>query len=111
METPADRLRHARIEAGFQKASDAIKRFGWTEQTYYSHENGRRSFHDDAPEYAWAFKVSLEWLLTGKGAKPDAELNEFIDDFKSLGSADRRTVAQMVRSLRASREQGPGQSE
>lgn len=64
-----DRLRQARIEAGFKSAAEAAKRFGWTPSTYSSHENGQTPDikPDKAREYARAFKVSFAWLLTGEG--------------------------------------------
>jgi phage repressor protein C with HTH and peptisase S24 domain len=63
-----DRLRQARINAGFETASDAATRFGWVESTYRSHENGQRGIKaNDANKYARAFRVTNEWLLLGLG--------------------------------------------
>jgi transcriptional regulator with XRE-family HTH domain len=63
-----ERLRQARQNAGFAHASDAAKRFGWAAPTYSSHENGHRGLTPDVIEtYAAAFRVPVEWLLSGQG--------------------------------------------
>ncbi len=63
----SDRLRDARISKGFEKASDAAERFGWTYSTYAGHENGHRGIKPpDLQKYARAFGVTVEWLMTGK---------------------------------------------
>lgn len=63
-----DRLRQARIEAGFSSAMGAAKRFGWSPSTYAAHENGQNRFDEKAArKYADAFKTSAAWLLTGEG--------------------------------------------
>lgn len=68
------RLRQARANAGFENATEAAKRFGWTISTYLGHENGSRGFKiDSAREYARAFKVSPEWLMFGGPEGPAAD--------------------------------------
>lgn len=62
-----DRLRQARERAGFESASAASRRFGWTHSTYASHENGQTPVPVKAAEkYAKAFRVSPAWILTGE---------------------------------------------
>lgn len=64
----AQRLRSARIAAGFTSASAAARRLNISVPTYLAHENGGRAFSvEDAKLYARRFGVSLEWLLTGEG--------------------------------------------
>lgn len=64
----ADRLRRARVAAGFDQMVDAARRLGVNPNTYAQHENGIRGFrHPTAEQYARAFAVDLTWLLTGKG--------------------------------------------
>lgn len=66
-----ERLRQARENAGFATASEAARRFNWTDSTYRHHENGTREFRrPTAEDYAKAFRVPVEWLLFGKG-EPD----------------------------------------
>lgn len=63
-----ERLRHAREQAGFESASAAADRFRWTESTYRAHENGNRGIPKRKAEiYARAFRVSVEWLILGRG--------------------------------------------
>src|ERR1700741_387441 len=63
-----DRLRQARIAAGFEPASEAAARFGWNENTYKSNENGNAPFSfRKAKEYAEAFGVRAEWLYDETG--------------------------------------------
>lgn len=68
---PHERLRRARIEAGFESAVDAARAYGWNEATYRSHENGIRGLlKEPAERYARAFKKPVEWLLFGKNQRP-----------------------------------------
>lgn len=63
-----ERLRQARIDAGWTEAAEAARRFGWNLSTYRAHENGQNPIpRTRAPEYARAFRVSPEWLLLGTG--------------------------------------------
>lgn len=64
-----DRLRRARIEAGFSGPDEAATRFGWNRNTYKSNENGNAPFSfKKAKDYAEAFGVRPEWLYDGTGA-------------------------------------------
>lgn len=82
MSTPNERLREARIKAGYDTAREAAAALGVSESTYMGHENGYRGFPAKrAPAYARKFKVSEEWLLYGKGEAandpiPSAEVLE-----------------------------------
>lgn len=68
VETPNERLKRARIEAGFETAVLAAAALGVPASTYIGHENGLRGFPAKrAQSYARRFKVSEEWLLYGKG--------------------------------------------
>jgi transcriptional regulator with XRE-family HTH domain len=69
MDSISDRLRAARIKAGYETSSDAARAFGWTISTYAGHENGSRGIRENAARrYAAAFNVSVEWLSYGTGA-------------------------------------------
>lgn len=63
-----ERLQKARAEAGYTDATAAAEAMGVKVPTYYGHENGSRGIGRAARRYAEFFHVSLEWLLTGKGA-------------------------------------------
>ena len=68
MQTPGDRLRWARDNAGFETATDAARAFDWPVSTYLGHENGDRiPSRAKAKRYGVAFKVRWEWILEGEG--------------------------------------------
>lgn len=62
-----ERLRLARTKAGYTEASLAAEAMGVAKATYTHHENGHRDFAKRADQYARFFRVSLDWLMTGKG--------------------------------------------
>ena len=73
MNTPAERLQKARMDAGFSKASEAVERYNWVAASYYAHENGRRGITaETAKKYAYAFGVEVDWLLDGS-SQPSQE--------------------------------------
>jgi len=67
LEAPHQRLRFAREQAGFARASDAARAMGIGEPTYLGHENGSRGLSRAAARYARFFRVSLDWLIGGQG--------------------------------------------
>ncbi|WP_420133976.1 S24 family peptidase [Rhodopseudomonas sp.] len=67
MPEPHERLQKARREAGYEDAAAAAEALGIPQPTYFAHENGSRGISRSARRYADFFRVSLEWLLTGKG--------------------------------------------
>lgn len=68
----SERLRAARISAGYSSAAEAAQKFGWGEATYRHHENGTRGFAADlAKRYGRAFKVRPGWLLCWENVPRD----------------------------------------
>lgn len=66
-----ERLILARQRAGYEKAIDAINAFGFNRTSYYQHENGNREYGKPAAlRYAKAFRVTVDWLLFGRGSGP-----------------------------------------
>lgn len=66
MTTPAQRLKAARIAAGFKSASDAAAHLGVAQATYAQHENDYRGYGPIAAlAYAEAFNTTPEWLVFG----------------------------------------------
>lgn len=62
-----DRLRQARIAAGFERAAQAARRLGVPASTYVAHENGQNDFGiEAATAYGRAFSVRPAWLLSGE---------------------------------------------
>lgn len=72
IKTPAEILKAARKEAGFENAAEAAREFEWAESTYTSHENGTRGISKKmARKYARAFKISAGVLLEVAGDTED----------------------------------------
>lgn len=62
----SDRLKNARISAGFSSGAEAARALGVSIPTYNSHESATRDFSDQyALKYARRFKVPVEWLVFG----------------------------------------------
>jgi DNA-binding XRE family transcriptional regulator len=74
MGTANDRLRQIRA-VKYATAELAAKAIGVPTSTYIQHENGNRGSGSipraAAERYSSFFRVSLDWLLTGKGDEPD----------------------------------------
>ncbi len=65
-----ERLRNARIAAGFASATDAIDYCKWKGSTYRAHENGQNNFNVEyATRYGKAYGVSASWLLLGESSE------------------------------------------
>lgn len=83
MTDAAERLRLARIAAGYDTARDAAKAMGVSDSSYTQHENGIRGFpKDKAQQYARFFKTTPEWLIYGRG-KGDP-LDPSIDELEAM---------------------------
>lgn len=75
----AQRLRQARINAGYKTATLAVNKFNWAASKYRAHENGQNPFKvADAETYGAAFGVSAAWLLTGSGGPPPSPTQDTI---------------------------------
>ena len=62
----SDRLKNARISAGFPSGAEAARALGVSIPTYNSHESATRDFSDEyALKYARRFRVPVEWLVFG----------------------------------------------
>ncbi|MEY9196949.1 phage repressor protein C with HTH and peptisase S24 domain [Sinorhizobium fredii] len=71
MNEKAERLRQARIRAGYRFASDAANALGIVASTYRAHENGQNEFElAEAEIYARKFNVDPYWLMRGKAGDP-----------------------------------------
>lgn len=83
-----DRLKRARTEAGYSGPTEAAEAFGWNVNTYRSNENSHRPFGREAAiRYARAFRVSVDWLLTGRGAMRAAQRGVEVQGFVGAGAA------------------------
>lgn len=97
------RLEQARAEAGYSSPTEAARAFGWNENTYRSNENGQRApGRASAVKYARAFRVSADWLLTGRGPKTLTRPGLAVRQVPILGWADIALATKMtLRSLLA----------
>jgi phage repressor protein C with HTH and peptisase S24 domain len=63
MSTRHDRLRIARLQAGYKRMTDAVKALGWKQPAYKGHENGNAVYsYDAAKQYGEAYGVIPAWL-------------------------------------------------
>jgi len=96
------RLKAARVAAGYSSVADAARAFGWNVNTTASNENGNRTYSRvGAEKYARAYHVSLEWLLTGRGSMKSAapESAEIIDIWSRIPKSSREAARIMLESL------------
>lgn len=95
MDKPSDRLRIARLRAGFDTGKIAAEAMGFPVSTYLAHENGSRGYPAKKAEiYARKFKVREQWLLYGVGEGPGengdqkAEVINIIDRLPPIKRAE-----------------------
>lgn len=75
MSERAERLREARVKAGYRFASDAANALGIVASTYRAHENGQNDFElGEAEVYGRKFNVDPLWLLTGTDRRTSIRL-------------------------------------
>lgn len=67
MTDEAERLVAARKAAGYATAADAARALNMSLPSYTHHENGTRGLSRSGQRYARFFRVSLDWLLDGRG--------------------------------------------
>lgn len=97
--TPNQRLKDARIKAGYSSAAEAARAMSLSVGTYAGHENGSRGILPDAAEqYARKFGVTPEWILFGR-------LEEQPDSDTPLRPALPRIVKMIERTLDGLTEQ------
>lgn len=90
-----ERLQWAREYAGYDEATAAAIEREWVVSTYLAHENGTRGFRREADKYARAYKVDLEWLITGKG-HPLARRSRLADELGSLPPQARAEIESFI---------------
>lgn len=95
----AERLVAARSHAGFSTAQAAADALGVKYPTYAGHENGSSGFRAaTGAVYARKFKVSFEWLMSGRGSMlPEPMVSEALEvpllSWVSAGAMMREDVA------------------
>lgn len=90
MTTEHERLRKIRLDRGYTKAVDAAKAMGVNRYTYAQHENGTRGSkgipRESSIRYARFYRVSLEWLVTGRGPRESGPTMVPISHFVGAGA-------------------------
>lgn len=103
MADAAERLRDARLRAGFSTGKDAAKAMGFAVSTYLAHENGSRGYPaSKASAYARKFKVPEVWLLYGTGPAPGGagdETAEIVNLVNHLSPSRRNEAVRILRVL------------
>jgi hypothetical protein len=104
MTDPAERLRIARLRAGYQTGKQAAEALGFPVSTYLSHENGSRGISAKrAVTYARKYKVREQWLLYGVGPGPGTEQTgdtaEIVNILEHLPPVRRTEALRILRVL------------
>jgi hypothetical protein len=104
MTDPAERLRIARLRAGYETGKDAAEALGFPVSTYLGHENGSRGISAKKAEiYARKYKVREQWLLYGVGPGPGTENSgetaEIVDIIEHLPPLRRAEALRILRVL------------
>lgn len=88
MTTANDRLRLVREQRGYSTAVAAARAMGRNQSTYIQHENGTRGSgslpKEAAQDYAAFYRVSLDWLMTGKGEEPQPDPEPNVEDLERM---------------------------
>lgn len=100
-----DRLRQARLAAGFETYPQVKERFGWSTETTRQHENGTRGIERSVAKYAAAYRVSVTWLLYATGPGPGdlkgLEAEKLAGIYRELESdEDRATLMAVAQSMK-----------
>jgi transcriptional regulator with XRE-family HTH domain len=99
MSTPAERLRIARLRAGYTTGKEAAEALGFPVSTYLAHENGSRGITASrAVTYARRYKVREQWLLYGVGPGPGSEQQDQTAEIVNL--AERMAPERRAEALR-----------
>jgi len=104
MTDPAERLRIARLRAGYTTGKEAAEALGFPVSTYLSHENGSRGISAKrAVTYARKYKIREQWLLYGVGEGPGTqqtgETAEVINIMEHLDPIRRSEAVRILRVL------------
>lgn len=84
-QSPGERLQTARIEAGYAEAADAARAMGVNVITYRAHENDQNGYWKNLSQYSRFFRVSADWLVTGRMPKRPRE--QSVDIVGHVGAA------------------------
>lgn len=107
LDTPAARLKWARINSGFEHANHFAEKVGMNPVTYGAHENGTNGFlSKHGATYAKALGITLDWLASG-GPLPD-DGGEALRSTKDVATIASDLGVVMVREVDISYAMGDG---
>ncbi|RBW58431.1 hypothetical protein DS909_06695 [Phaeobacter gallaeciensis] len=106
----SDRLKQARIDAGFRSAREAANRFNWTGSTYAAHENGTRGIKTpEIQRYAQAFRADPCFIafgietqtnpIAGVSEKVLREVVNFVMDHEGAKESSADVLADLIIDL------------
>lgn len=86
-ESAGGRLKWARAQAGFEKASDFAKRYGYNPTSYRAYENNQNGYSKLAHEFADRLGVPARWLMKGGDLEsaPSDDEGAFAQQAKEMG--------------------------
>ncbi len=89
-----ERLRKARLAAGFDSVAEACRKLGFNQNSYYLHENGRGTFSFKMAQqrYAPAYRVNAEWLYSGVGSPDDNVTSDTVPVVGYVGAGSVATL-------------------
>lgn len=102
--TAAERLKLARLQAGFREAKEACEKLGFSYPAYKAHEAGDRGLRPAvAEQYAKAFGVAVQWLQYGTGSAQPLGASPLIKQvlvlLQDMSEADQRRVLGYVEGI------------
>jgi DNA-binding XRE family transcriptional regulator len=97
MSDRGDRLKKARVSAGWKSARSAALSMGISPSTYAAHENGQNDFDVEvAKQYARKFGARWEWILDGDGGPKEELTYASASEFYSPPGGARRNVTAVL---------------
>lgn len=101
MKAPKDRLKYARLKAGYKTPADAARSVReLNKNTLTSHENGNRELSRQAAEkYGRIFGVTPGWLLYGDNVIDNEIISEIIELLRNANDQQRKALLNMIRSF------------
>ena len=98
-DTVGDRLKKARIAAGYLDASQAARSMRVPVPTYLSHENGSRGLGRALARYSAFYRVSFEWPANGRGHMKPGHKPPVLELFEQLDADIQDQVIDYIRYL------------
>lgn len=98
LDTPADRLKAARLKKRIDTAVEAARQLGMRKTTYQNYEDGSRGFARHLIKLARFYGVRPQWLANKSGPMTSSEIEQKIE---SLPTADQEKAIEYIDMLAA----------